>query len=81
MAIPHAATLHIANEGIVTVGDFSDFNKDSISQIADNLRRTGGRVANPAVNTVDNATIPTPPFVFGAKYQHCLRVSCDLVRF
>jgi len=29
---------------------------------------------------VSGTTIPTTPSVFGAKYQHHLRVACDLVR-
>jgi len=67
MAIPHATALQIVNEIIVTVGDLSDFGKDMISQIDDNLRRPGSRVANPAIVAVAGATIPTPPFVFVAK--------------
>ena len=81
MVIPHAAALQTANEDIVTVCNFSDFDKDLISQIADNIRWPGGRVAGPAVNSVAGATISTIPFVFRTKSQHRLRLACDLVRF
>ena len=65
MIIPHATTLQISDEVIVTVGDLSDFDKDTISQIAGNLFRLGGRVANPAVNTLAATTIPLPPLYLG----------------
>ena len=49
--------------------------------MSDNLRRLGGIVANPAAGIAICATIPTSPFVFGAKLQTRLRVVCDLVHF
>ena len=58
--------------------DLADFDKDSLVQIADNLRRPGGRIPDPN-NPL--ATIPTPPFVFGAKSQMRLEVACNLIRF
>ena len=53
MAIPNATVVQLANEGINTVDDLSEFDKTSIEAIAHNLRRP------PAGN----------PFVFGAKSQ------------
>ena len=53
-----------------------EFRKSSISYIADNLHRSGGQV--PDHNNVGE-TIPTPPFVFGAKSQKRLNVPCNLV--
>jgi hypothetical protein len=70
MGIPHATVIQLQAEGIVTVDDLLDFDKDTIEQIAANLRRPAGRVPDPnAAAAAQGATIPTPPFVFGAKSQ------------
>ena len=58
-----------------------DFNKDSLQQLADNLRRPGGRVPDPNPKAKPGSTIPNPPFVFGAKSQRCIAVACDLVKY
>ena len=81
MAMPAATVAQLANEGISTVSDLVDFDKDSLQQIASNLRRPGGRIPDPDPNAPRGATIPTPPFVFGAKSQMRLGVACNLVRF
>ena len=78
MAIPNATVVKLSSEGISNAMDLSEFDKTSINQIADNLRRPGGRVVDP---NDPNATIPTPPFVFGAKSQQRLLVASDAVRF
>ena len=39
MAIPNATVLQLVAEGINTVDDLSEFDKDTIQQIASNLRR------------------------------------------
>ena len=78
MAIPVATVLQLQSEGITTVQDLADFDKDSLVQIANNLRRPGGRIQDP--NNPD-ATILTPPFVFGAKSQMRLEVACNLICF
>ena len=63
------------------VTDLVDFDKDSLQQLADNLRRPGGCVQDPNPGAPAGATIPTPPFVFGAKSQKHITFACDLVRF
>lgn len=65
MAIPNATVVQLVVEGINTVDDLSEFDKDTIQQIASNLRRP------PAGN----------PFVFGAKSQKRLIAACEIVRF
>ena len=65
MAIPNAAVMQLIVEGINMVDDLSEFDKDTIQQIASNLRRP------PAGN----------PFVFGAKSQKRLIAACEIVRF
>ena len=66
MGIPHTTVIQLQTEGITTVGDLADFEKDSLQQIADNLHCPGGRIPDPDTNTAAGATIPTPTFTFGA---------------
>ncbi len=81
MAIPHATVVQLANEGISTVDDLIDFDKDTLDQVAENLRRPGDRIPNPDPNAAPGSTIARPPYTFGAKSQKRLLVACDLVRF
>ena len=68
-------------EGIQSVADLADFEKQSLQQLADNLRKPGGRVPDPDPNAPLGGTIPMPAFTYGAKFQKRLTVACDLVRF
>ena len=72
MGIPHAIVLQLQSEGITLVSDLADFNTHSLQQLADNLRCPGGRVPDPNPAAQPGSTIPTPPFVFGAKSQRCI---------
>ena len=81
MGIPHITVLQLQAEGITTVSDLADFNKDSLQQLADNLRRPGGRVPDPNPAAQPGSTIPTPPFVFSAKSQRRITVACNLVNY
>ena len=47
--------------------------------MADNLRKPRRWVPDPNPAAAAGATIPTPPFGFGAKSQHRLTVACELV--
>jgi hypothetical protein len=76
MGIPHATVIQLQQEGIITVDDIADFDKDTIEQLAANLCRPAGRVPDPNQAGV---TIPTPPFVFGAKSQMRLMTAAKLV--
>jgi hypothetical protein len=69
MGIPHETVVQLALEGIESINDLADFNKDALQQLADNLRRPGGCIPDPNPAAAAGATIPTPPFVFGAKSQ------------
>ena len=75
MSIPHDTVTWMAVEGITTINNLGDFDKDSLSQMADNLRRPGGRDED-----LDNEdlTIPTPGFTFDAESQKRLLVATDL---
>ena len=79
MAIPHATVVELQHEGIVTVSDLVDFDKESLKQVADNLCRPGGRIPDPTPGAAQGATIPKPPFVFGSKSQTRLGVACKLI--
>ena len=59
MGIPHATMVQMQQEGIQLVADLADFEKDSLQQLADNLRKPGGRIAHPDPNAPVGATIPT----------------------
>ena len=81
MGIPHATMEQMQQEGIQSVADLVDFEKQFLQQRADNLKKHGGRVADPDPNAALGATIPTPAFTYGAKSQKRLTVACDLIRF
>jgi hypothetical protein len=69
MGIPNETVIQLQQEGITTVEDLVDFDKDTMEQIAANLRHPAGRIPDPNPNAAPGATIPTPSFVFGAKSQ------------
>ena len=81
MGIPHATMVQMQLEGIQSVANLADFEKDSLQQLADNLRKSGGRIPDPDPNAPAGATIPMPAFTYGAKSQKRLAVACDLIRY
>ena len=81
MGVQHATVVQLAQEGIQSVDDLADFDKEELQQLADNLRRPGGRVPNPDPGAAVGETIPMPAFVFGAKSQKRLGIACELVRY
>ena len=81
MVIPHATMEQMQQEGIQLVANLADFEKQSLQQLADNLRKSGGRIADPNPNAALGATIPIPAFTYGDKSQKSLTVACDLIRF
>ena len=81
MGIPHKTMVQMQKEEIQTVADLADFGKQTLQQLADNLRKPGGRIPDPNPNAAPGATISMPAFTYGAKSQKRLTVACDLVRF
>ena len=81
MGIRHATMVQMQQVGILMVADLADFEKQSLHQLADNLRKPGGRIPDPDPNAASGATIPMPAFTYGAKSKKRLTVACDLVRF
>ena len=74
MGIPHETMVQMQHEGIHSVADLEDFDKDSLQQLVDNLRKPGGQIPDLNPNAVEGATIPTPAFTYGAKSQKRLNV-------
>ena len=79
MGILQVMVAQLQIEGITTISDLVDFEKETLQQMVDNLRKPEGRVPDPNPAAAAGATIPTPPFVFSAKLQHHLTVACELV--
>ena len=65
---------------MIDPSDLVDFAEEAMSMISQNLRRPGGRIQDPDLNAAQGATIPTLPFMFGAKSQMRLIAACDLIR-
>ena len=77
MALQARTHTQLVTEGITTVDDLSEFNKDDFKQIVDNLKSPPA-VLNAAVPPV---LVPTAPFVLGAKSLHRLKVAAQAVRY
>ena len=77
MGIPHATVIQLQQEGIDNVDNLADFDKDTLSQLADNLRCPGRQVPDPNPMATAGAMIPTPAFTFGTKLQKCTGVACN----
>jgi hypothetical protein len=67
--------VQLQNEGISTVDEPNDFDKDTLQQVARTTYET------PTTGAVMGTTISTPPFVFGAKYQKRLLAASEIVRY
>jgi hypothetical protein len=81
IGIPNMTVVQLQAEGLDGLEDLADFDKETIERIASNLRRPAGRIADPNPGAAAGATIPTPPFAFGAKSQQRLIHSTKLIQF
>ena len=68
MGIPHATVVQLVAEGITTVDDLADFDKETIEQIAANLRRPAGRVPDPNPGAAPGAAVATGSAGAGAAW-------------
>ena len=57
MGIPHAMVAQLHEEGIDGVEDLTDFDKDTIEQIASTLRRPSGRAPDHNPGAAAGATV------------------------
>ena len=80
MALEHDAVIALEGEGIDAVTDLAEFDKESFKMIAENLRNPGGRTPNPDPGAAAGATIPRPPFPFGAKSRLRLIAASEILR-
>ena len=81
MGIPHMTVVQRQVEGITTIQDLADFDKDTLQQLAENLRKPARRILDPNPVAAAGAMKPTPSFVFGAKSQHRISVACEIVHY
>jgi len=81
MGIPNRTVIKLQEEGIDAPNDLTDFRKETISEVAQNLRRPSGREPNPDPNAAPGSTIPTQPFVFSAKSQERFTIAAELMRY
>ena len=76
LGVPHETMVQIQQEGIQTVADLADFEKQDLQQLADNLRKPGGRIPDPNPNAAPGATIPMPAFTYGGQVSE--EVDCGM---
>ena len=81
MGIPDETVVQLVNEEITTVDDLVDFDKYTIQQFAESLRRPGVRIPYPTINSAPGAKILTPPFFFGENPLKQLLAACEIVRY
>jgi hypothetical protein len=81
MGVPHRTVVKLQEGGITLVDDLAEFRKETISEVAQNLRRPGGREPNPDPNVPQGSTIPVQPCVFSAKSQEHFAVAPELLRY
>ena len=81
MGIPHETVVQLEDEGLLSLDDLTEFDDNAIKEIAANLLRPTGRIPDPNPGAADGATIPQPPFVFGAKSQQRLKAATELTRY
>ena len=81
IAMPHNTRLQLQSEGITDPSDLVDFTEKAMTTISQNLRSPGGCTPDPDPNAAPGTTIPTPPFMFGAKSQMRLIAACELMRY
>ena len=81
MGIARETVLKLQQEGINEPDDLVEFDKDTLNQVAENLRKPGERVPNPDPNAAAGSTIQRAPYVFGAKSHKRLLETSELVRF
>ena len=78
LALTNRTRLKLVEEGIERPEDLAQFDSKAMEQIRKSLLHPAGRVVDPED---EDRTIPTPPFVIGAKSLQRMMAMADLVRF
>ena len=81
IVIPHNIVIQLVNEGIDSVDDLADFENNNISQVTENLRRSGGLLSDLNQVTAVGATIPTPSCIFKVTSHKRMLLTCELTYF
>ena len=81
MAIPHMTVLQLSQEVIVSVSRLIDFDKESIRQIVESLRRPGVEIQDPTPGAEVGSAIPTPPFFSGLSRKRVFNLLVTLFAF
>ena len=76
----HNTRVQLQYKDIKDASNLVDFTDEAMAMINQSLRRPGGRTQDPDPNTTSGATIPTPPFMLGAKSQMHIIAACDIMR-
>ena len=80
MGMPQETRVWLRDEGITDPSDLDEFDKESIKEISETLRKPGDRIRDPARNAPPGSTIPRPPYTFGTKIQKWLLTTCNMVK-
>eukprot|EP00957_Ditylum_brightwellii_P156880 11940212-Ditylum_brightwellii.AAC.1 len=81
MEVTKETLIHLGHKGIKKVEDLAEFSKENWEQVAENLKRPGGRMTNPdKEHGNDNpSTGPQTPYPFGVRTQKRLLEASELV--
>ena len=79
MGIHDDTVVQLIVEGITRSDDVEEFDNETLKQVAKNLHHPAGQTPEPDATAGPGATIPTPPFIFGAKSQKCLHIAAKIV--
>ena len=85
MAVDALTLPGLAQEGISRIDDLEDFTEEDIKQVANNLRKPAGTMANPNAaeppTALAPARIPQVPYVFGAKSMKRMKIATIAVSY
>ena len=83
MDVTKETLIQLSHKGIKKVEDLAEFSKENWKQVADSLKRPGGRMANPNKEPGDGnpLTVTQTPYLFGVRTQKRLLEASELMRY
>ena len=81
MGIPHETVQGLSDQGIDSPDDLSEFDKDSLNQVMEYLRKPGDRIASTVAGAAAGATMARPAYKISAKSLTRLIMAAELVRY